>query len=385
MIDTIVLSIPQDTFSIRDHNRFNPSTENLYNSSFYRLGSRSHFSCVQNPTKGELRQGIYKPRLTITKRMRNGKFQILLKIEFSIPKLLFGNNFDELEESDFQNVRLSLQNKLNNMGVFILEDELARANVSAIHFSKNIILQEYWTPFSVLRELSKIDLNHKLDLNQTNYRNEGHCLKFHSNSFEIAFYDKKRDLAKAEISEKRAIENDNSIQFDLFKEKKKILPFEVLRIEVRLNNRTKIKKVLKTLEIQNDFTFRSLFQKDISKNVLFYILSNIENDYSLLSYKPKNSKDFLIDLKIMNPDVKIRKSLQLLGLKMAIEEMGIREFRELIKHSGNTNWYRLKKEYSTMKLPCQKSNIISVIENALNEFQPLRLQDSLSKNLLHIN
>ena len=112
MIDTVVLIIPEESFSISDHNKFNPSTINLFQPSYYRLGSRSNFSCVQNPTKTELRSGNYKPRLTVTKRMKNREFQITLKIEFSIPKLLYGNNFDEIEETDFQEIIKILTEKI---------------------------------------------------------------------------------------------------------------------------------------------------------------------------------------------------------------------------------------------------------------------------------
>lgn len=54
----------------------------------------------------------YLPRLTLIKAIRNGGFSILLKIEFSIPKLLYCNNFDEVEESDFGEICWKLQEVL---------------------------------------------------------------------------------------------------------------------------------------------------------------------------------------------------------------------------------------------------------------------------------
>jgi hypothetical protein len=302
MIDTVVLTISEESFSIFNHNKFNPSTENLFNPNYYRLGSRSNFSCVQNPTKSDLKKGNYKPRLTVTKRMKKGKFEITLRIEFSIPKLLFGNNFDEVDETDFQTVILLLHDKLKNMGVLVSYDHLSRANVSAVHFSKNIPYTNYTTPYMILKELSKVNLNQKLDINQTDYRNEGHCLKFHSNSFEIVFYDKLKDLNKAESSEKRSIEKDNSIQFDLFKEDRRRNPFEVIRFEVRLNTRSKLRRILKNMDIHNDLIFYSVFKKDLSQKVLLHFYSKIESIYSLQAYKPKNTKDFLIEIRTMNPN-----------------------------------------------------------------------------------
>lgn len=51
MIDTIVLTLKTGMFTILDHDKFNPSTKGI--------------------------------------------------IEFSIPKLLYGNNFDEITDTDF--------------------------------------------------------------------------------------------------------------------------------------------------------------------------------------------------------------------------------------------------------------------------------------------
>lgn len=383
MIDTVVITIPEEYFSIVNHDKFNPSTINLYQAHYYRLGSRSNFSCVQNPTKSELKKGVYKPRLTVTKRMKCGKFQIDLRIELSIPKLLFGNNFDEIEEDDFQAIILILHEKIKDMGVSVSYEELSEASVSTVHFSKNIALENYVTPFIILKELSKIDLNQKTDINKTDYRNEGHCLKFHSNYFEIAFYDKLKDLAKAEISEKRAIEKDNSIQFNLFSKNRKSL--EVLRMEVRLNNRTKLKRTLKEINVQNDLSLHSIFNKNLSQKILLHYYSMIEKSSSLLSFKPANTSDFLSELKILNPKIKIRKLLQVLGFKTAIEEMGIREFREFLKIFEINNWYRVKNDYSSLKFPSQKSDKISIIKKALVDFQPIKQPESLNKDLLFVN
>lgn len=314
--------------------------------------------------------------------MKNGIFVITLRIEFSIPKLLLGNNFEELDETDYKAIILILHDKLEDMGVSISYSNLDKANVSAVHYSKNISLTDFTTPYYLLKELSKIDLNQKLDINKTDYRNEGQCLKFHSNYFEIAFYDKLKDLDKAKISEKRAVEKENSIQFDLFNKNRK--PLEVLRMEVRLNNRTKLKRTLKEINVQNDLTLHSIFDKNLSQKILLHYYSKIEKSSSLLSFKPESTSDFLTELKILNPKIKIRKLLQYLGFKIAIEEMGIRGFREFLKVFKIDNWNRIKKDYSSLKFPTKKSDKISIIKNALIVFKPLKLTDSMNENLLSV-
>lgn len=139
MIDTIVLTLKQDMYTIFEPDKFSPSTKGLYDTDtgYYRLGGRSYITCKQNPTPSELKKGIYKPRLTVTKRVsRGGTFEIPLKIEFSIPKLLYGNNFDELTDADFTAVIQKLKAVLKEMGVRVFEHFLINAPVSSVHYSK---------------------------------------------------------------------------------------------------------------------------------------------------------------------------------------------------------------------------------------------------------
>lgn len=382
MIDTIVLTLRQNMFTIIDHDKFSPSTKGLYDqTNYYRLGSRSNMVCKQNPTQSELRVGIYKPRLTITKRFNEyHQFEIMMKVEFSIPKLLFGNNFDELDGSEFNRAVVLLKQKLKQMGVFAFEHFLINAPVSSIHYSKNIPLTDYSTPYSYLEKIYKTNINEKLDLNQTDFRNEGHSLKYRANSFEIAFYDKLKDLDKAKISEKRAEEEDNALQLNLFETIKIRKPFEVLRMEVRLNKKQKLIQILKRIGITYEPTFQSLFKRETAQKILLHYLDEIEQGYpSLLAYT-EEPKDFLTDFIINNPKTGLRKTIQMLGLRTILGKTGIREFREITKRYGNKSWYRLYAETKKIRSP-KVVNPFAVLRNSLEDFKPLKLVDFQSNML----
>lgn len=381
MVDTIVLTLKQGMFTIMEHDRFSPSTKGLYDSSnYYRLGGRSNMTCVQNPTQSELKNGILKPRLTVTKRMnRDRNFEITLKIECSLPKLIFGNNFDELKDSDFDLVVSILKQKLKDMGVYLFEKNLVIAPVSAIHYSKNIALSDFSTPYTYLEMMSKVNINQRLDLNQTDFRNEGHSLKYRANSFEVVFYDKLKDLNKAKVSEKRAEEKDNAIQLNLFETLQIKKPFEVLRMEVRLNKKPKLKQILKKVGINQEPTFQLLFSKEIAQKVLIYYLNEIENGYpTLLLFDPKDPKSFLSEFMLHNPKAGLKKAIQMLGLRVLLDHVGIREFRELTKRKSRQSWYNLNKEMRELNYP-QAVDTFSVLRNALTEFKPLKLVDFQNK------
>ena len=379
MIDTIVLTLRQSMFTIIDHDKFSPSTKGLYEqANYYRLGGRSNMVCKQNPTSSELKAGIYKPRLTITKRFNKYRqYEIMMKIEFSIPKLLYGNNFDEVEEADFEKIAKLLQDKLKVMGVLVFEKLLIASPVSSVHYSKNIPLTDRTTPYTYLNKISKCNINQRLDLNQTDFRNEGHSLKFRANSFEVAFYDKLKDLYQAKTSEKRAEERDNSLQLNLFEEVKMKTPFEVLRMEVRLNKRYKITQILKNIGADVEPTFVNLFKKDISQKVLLYYLDELEVTYPMLLYYNKEPKRFLMDFIVNNPDASLKKAIQALGLRILLEDMGIREFRQIISKYKRTSWYKLNKEVREYTYPQERP--LEVLRETINQFTPLKLVDFQDK------
>ena len=186
----------------------------------------------------------------------DGNFIIKLKIEFSAPKLMFKNNFDELEDKDFDNVVDTLLRKLEEMGIETRRAYLVKSYIQKIDYSKNIILDDYTTCSMVISELSKLNLNKRLDLNKTDYRNEGQALAYHANQFEIKIYDKIKDLEQdKKFGEKRSLEKDNQYQPDLFKQSNykdivKSKHLEVLRFEIRLARR-KLTSLLVKLNIKS--------------------------------------------------------------------------------------------------------------------------------------
>ncbi len=381
MIDTIVLTLRESMFAIIDHDRFEPSTRSLYEKAS--MGSRGYATYKQNPTQTELKNGIYKPRLTITRRFNDRILEKMMKIEFSAPKLLYRNNFDELEDKDFDEIIDTLKQILKGMGVLVSRDTLANAPLSSIHYSKNIELLDGLTSFTVLREIQKADITQRLDFNQSDFRNEGHSIKYHTNSFEIAFYDKVKDLQQSKVSEKRAIENDNVLQMDLFneiQELRRVKALEILRMEIRLNQRQKVRQVLKSLGYDFEPTFQNLFKKEIAQKVLLYYLEEIEKHYpKLLFFEPKSNKDFLAHFIIDNPKVSVKEALLAFGFRKILEELNTRELKELFKKHSKSGWYKFFARVNSYKYPKNTLDVFKPVRNCIEQFEPLKLVDFQAK------
>ncbi|EKD57578.1 MAG: hypothetical protein ACD_57C00224G0001 [uncultured bacterium] len=367
MIDTIKLILDKSMFWITNEALFEKGITNA---------GRGYAILVQNPTQSELKAGIYKPRLTLTNRFNaSGRSEKTLSVELSLPKLLYGNNFDELITNDFNAVLIKLRAVLKDMGVRVFTDVLAKAPVSAIHYSKNIPLVDGSTPHYIINKIKESNVTLALDVNQTDYRN-GYSFKWHCNSYEVTFYDKIKDLEDyKKKGNRRAIENDNELQLGLFDSLYKRQKFEVLRMEVRLNTRTKIKQLLQSLHINKEPIFRDLFNFDISQKVLLNYLDIIEsNRLGIFDVNQKEPQSFLAELAINNPKLGTLKTLQVFGLKQALQYMDIRQLRAMLGKYSNRSWYRLISEARKVKLPAITSPF-KVIRDCLVSFKSLKLVD----------
>ncbi len=379
MLDTVVLTLDQREFEVLEPDRFSPSARGIVAPPYLPLGARGVFTCVQNPTKTDFAEGRYGPRLTLTRRKIREGFALTLRIEFSAPKLIFGNNFDELRSRDLEAVLEALLRSLKGAGIRTTDDVLRAARVSALHYSKNMLLTDFTSCSMVLSELERIDLDARLDLSRTDYRNDGHVIRYHANSYEISFYDKLKDLQKAHVSEKRAIERDNSVQFDLLAKPSRFPKgVEVLRLEVRLGNRTKIKDVMKRIGADVDPTFAALFDISIAKQVLAYFWNQIRSAAPLAGHTGKERPEELLARFAASSSSEPRpgKLLQQVGGAILLDSVGIRGLGALMKRHGTArSWQRMKRELKALP-PAAAGGFsgLGQVDQALKAFKALSLQ-----------
>lgn len=374
MIDTMKLALDTTMFALIDEARFEKHKD---------IVGRGYFSLLQNPTAGEMRRGIYKPRLTLAHRFNHkGEPAKILTVESSLTKLIFGNNFDELTGNEFSKVAETLCSTLRGMGVRIFDALLPNAPASAVHYAKNLPLTDYTTPRTYIEKFSRANVSQRADTNQTDFRNAGQSFKYHTNSFEFAMYDKISDLKQAKISEKRAEEKDNAIQLHLLDDFAKKRPFEVIRVESRLNQRWKIKQMLKKIGKEGvEPTFKNLFDREISQRILLNNLKELEDSYPpVLALKKQNFTDSFTGLLISNPDKKPEQLVEMVGLMALFEEVGVRGFREATKRYGNQFWYKENGKMKSLNKP-KEVEVFQTLRKQLEEFKPLRLVDFQGKDV----
>lgn len=364
MIDTVILKIPKSKVNQIDDNFWQSKQWGAYS-----------FKFIRNMTSIEKANQQYRPR--ITGQIRTGRAPYL-KVEFSCPKLVYGNNLAELKQTDFEVIIELLQKNLSEIGIITTTETLRNAEVLAFHPSKNIQLMSGYTPSFVIKELQKINIKKIFDLNKVDFRNDGQSLQIYSNSHSLVFYDKIADLKRPL---KRAIDRDQTTQqLSLFNDIQANNPrLEILRMEVRLCTRRKINSLMKKLNLPIKPTFQDLFKNNLCQKVLWdYWEQIISNQNNFLLETNTNPHKLLRNIIRCSPkEITAKEAIYLVGLKtLAQNEGGMNTLRTIVEKSYTTRtWARTlantKKLNDISSSP--KQEWVKQIEEQLQTYKPLTL------------
>ncbi len=367
MIDTVCLLIPQNTMLYP----FGISNWELYSK------TEQYAKYVRNPKKAEKETRLYFPRLTAYHRRFSQEANV--RIEFSVPKLLYLNNLDELEDKDFLQVIEVLQERLKIMGVIVTKPVLENASISSVHFSKNIVLQDGYTASHLISEMGKVNLRKSFDFAKTRFINNGQSLYAHTTSHQLVIYDKIADLNK---DKKRSVDKDQTLyQRSLFTELNKgDEPQEIIRFEIRLSKKQKMNKVLGDLGYQKNPDFRQIFNTEMSKKVVNDYWKRLIRDRNLGLFSISlSSKDVLQTFFLADKKLKSKQAIYLLGLFMlARDENGMGQLRSIVtKRVGDRTWYRLAKDIQQSSELITKNKIrdwVIQIDKALEDYEPYKIK-----------
>ncbi len=377
MIDTVILKIPSHQWGLPD-----PHLPDLGRWSLQ--GRNSGFERrVNNPTAKDKASGDYFPRLTAIKQgvRIQGKF---LKIEFSAPKLLFGNNVDELTGGDFQAVIARLQDRLKRMGVYVLTKFLEEAEVTGFHPSKNFLLSDGFTASYIIRDLGRVGLPRRLDMSKVTFTNDGKSLQLYSAAHSVVFYDKVADLSK---TRGRAIDkNQTARQTSLFDAPgSSTRPPEILRMEVRLSKKQKMNAMLTRLGYKKDPTFREVFDANLCRSILRnYWQEYASNGYAFILDQAGTPQTILKSLLVQG--MKPKEAIYLFGLHTLCRDVsGVIGLRTILgEHSSQRQWPRVSKDMARLNALHQVTRASPrdwrrQVERGIDTMAPYRLSNELKR------
>lgn len=362
MIDTVVLSLPWGSYQIFDPDMFQPSARQLIEQHDDYRQRHAWAKYTQNPTSLDKRTGNYMPRLTIVRRSSRNAIYTPLRVEFSTPKLIYGNNLKEVVPEDFEQATDKLGLKLFQMGIKTDHETLTNASVINVHFCKNIEMENGYTANHAIRQLNKVNYSKRLDHNKRDFRNDGQVLYLHCGTYQIVFYDKMADLKQPH---KRSLDyHQNDYQLNLFNP----LPKEILRWEVRLTHKNKVNSIYNKLGYPGLLTFQKLFNKMLFSKVMQHywgILYSPEANVLLHTNEPQDILAKLLASGYRNAT----SALQDTTLVLVAQKVGVRGLRTIVEGNKNTRtWYRhqerLEKALSILNTT-PKHELINVIEQSI--------------------
>lgn len=331
-------------------------------------------------------QDGYLPKVEIFETLTKSRdaVQYILKAEFSVPKLLYGNSLQEVSELDFDKVLYALKKALGGVGVVIECDTVANARVSVVNFCKNVLLPQNIRMQEALAELQRVDISKVVDVTLKEEKNGGRWLHIFSGTVERVFYDKIADAMRPKVKrkDKGHINHERAIieRFGLQNR-------EVFRYEYRVKKaQTVMREVNAALgrEPKTFVAFKDLFTPNLCKTIILKswhgLIQRPENQLALLG--PTDNLALLLHIltqakKLGGNAHSMNRALISYGLARTIRDHGAKEARRAIFSVWNTDHTeRLTRKIEasaelTQGLPY--SNTIAYIDGVFERFELIDL------------
>lgn len=367
MIDTIKLVIPYTQ---------SPEWLNMLETTRKRNANAGSTTTTINPSKGYKMAGVYQPRLKYYEHPTREGIQRKLLIELSLPKLMLGNNFSELTDAFFDAVTEKLSAVLHSTyAIDISPSELATSNVGKIDYSKNIIFADYTPVSSITSSMRTADISKTYDVQNTNFRNGGHIYHIHTNSLDVAMYDKIADLRKERVSEKRSHEKDGYGQMSLLDSLEANKSLSVARFEVRLNSVRKIRSEMKAIDFFGGITFRELFSSAISGKVLLSHWTQVFTKIPKISLDSDNPVNQFVAIAKANPELTYTQAMAVAHYQTMLMDHDERYIRSLAEGLFNGSQYRRFKLKSREPPPASQLKTLIQITDTLTGMKPVKIDD----------
>lgn len=360
MIDTVTIKVPMDLLL---PDAAPVDSQMIWKQLGWDMRTKHNYSTwFRNPTTTELQSSVHFPRLT-GNREQKYNWRPMVKIEFSAPKLFWGNNVNELNDRDFLPVVLTLQQRLQEMGFNPSLLSLTQAVAIKVHYGKNFVLRNGYTAQGVIRDIRRISQSQRLIKTANEYPGQGTSINLHNKSFGLSIYDKRSEISAETLSQLA-----------------RYGPFpEVLRIEARLEKLRVLNQMYEKLGFKSDPTFAEVFDAEKSRRIVtHYWQQLIRPQIALISDTDEAPVAIFERLLQLDPDQSVHGAIKMTSLiMMARSPGGLSDFRSALTHKMNPrSWYRLHaklKDLSALLATSSKLTWWDQIEEQLAEFEALSI------------
>lgn len=312
-------------------------------------------------------RGLYYPAIRYCERPIGGGTAGMtweLVIEFSIPKLLCGNNLYEFDEKSLNIIVEVLAGRLTDMGfTFIHKIDIPKLYVRRMDVGKNILLNSRLGVDSAIHSIANADVNRWLKFDKVNYGDGGRLIRFHSEHEDITFYDKSKELERNSIG-------NGTMATTKFS--------GVLRFEIKMHGKRIIERRMKDagLTIPGAWEFQNLFKNEVCQTLLSRRLEYILSCVPKIPLDEEDNVPGLLANIVTEESQKterggMNKSLARLGLACALKGgMTMREIETLAEDGFGEGGLRQLKNIRGSPSHHQLRNLLAV-QKAVDEFRML--------------
>ncbi len=200
MIDTVTFRTePKNGSSIKQSDLFTPEFKQRRKQDLSKIElkkGRTKPYIQKFVLKGSKREHGYIPKVEVWEKLNKMGVVYEMRLEVSLSKLLFGNNLQELKETDFSKVIEKIQSSLERVSINIKYEAIINARVSYLHLGKNLLLPKNIHPSEVIRTMAKVKTTKAYSNVSERFDNDGALTRLTCGRREDVFYDKVKDMLK---------------------------------------------------------------------------------------------------------------------------------------------------------------------------------------------
>ncbi len=372
MIDSVVFYLDSDQFELKPDNKLEGKKTHQGKGFFINSEYCDEY------IKALKKQGIY--CFSINKAVKTNLVigtRKMLEIQVSLPKLLYGTNLFEVDSEDLDKIYNALLFRLNDLGITTTKEQLQKAIIKRVDYSKVIKIPERFGYANwVVEKLAKFDYKPSSDFNFHKYNdgNHGRVIKFWNKTQGLAMYD-----IIGNILSNGFTKTENTITQGYKDGKIKRTAF---RIEFSLERKDSFEAFIwrrfKNTEKKENFYLEDVFREDLARQVLLDIFNMIFNDFAFGLVNLSEMKDNVLRAYLDSSGLGVKKQEKLYYWVRMTTEFGISGAWEQIKlkYSGGSI-ASCKKEIALIlaelpKIDDTLPNLIQFLREELEKFEIIK-------------
>ena len=227
--------------------------------------------------------------------------------------------------------------------------------------------------------------NYEDDTQKDAFKNGGEEYHIHHKAYELAFYDKIKDVERLQRSDKMAINGTINPNCTIYQQYLKEQYHHILRMEYRLNDRKYVKKEVNFVLVRHTNTTVAVgdcFNNALVKQILLNQWQKVEKECFKLPAYCRDSAKFLAEIKRLNTSRQDKKIWESAYILLMIAEKGTRYVRNILANKFSEKKAKtMIKAALSLKFTRRQPDYIARIGQELKKFTPLT-PEVLSKKVI---